>query len=560
MKLRFSNRFTNELPADPVEGKHNREVRQACYSVVPPTPTSSPTLIAFASEVADQLGLTDADLTSQTFINVMTGNELLPGMLPHAACYGGHQFGNWAGQLGDGRAIALGEVQLAGGDHLTLQLKGSGPTPYSRGADGYAVLRSSVREFLCSEAMFNLGVPTTRALSLALTGDEVVRDMLYDGHPAPEPGAIVCRVAPSFLRFGSFELFSSRGEFIELRQLLDFSIRTDFPHLGAPSPKAYLAWFREVSTRTAELVVHWMRVGFVHGVMNTDNLSVLGLTIDFGPYGWVEDYDPGWTPNTTDRAQRRYRFGAQAKVAQWNLAQLGNAIYPIIAHGGNIESTDDDRLAEPDTETIEELQSIVTSFAKDYDAGFQLMMAAKLGLPDATQDADASAGSSEQTLTQQALAELITGVDTVLGLVETDMTIFYRCLAQVPIEALSDDDNDLVARIGQAHYVKNQVSDDVTTSVAAWLREYLTVAKRMGLSDSDRRDAMNLVNPKFVLRNYLAQLAIDAAETGDYSLIHELQLVLKRPYDEQPEFEHLAAKRPDWARTRVGCSQLSCSS
>ena len=251
-------------------------------------------------------------------------------MQPYAANYGGHQFGHWAGQLGDGRAITLGETINAAGERWELQLKGAGPTPYSRSADGRAVLRSSIREFLCSEAMHHLGVPTTRALSLVATGEAVVRDMFYDGHPKPEPGAIVCRVAPSFIRFGNFELPASRGDNALLRQLADFCIRRDFPELRG---RRRAALRRVVRRRSASaprvMVAHWMRVGFVHGVMNTDNMSILGLTIDYGPYGWVDNYDLDWTPNTTDAHGRRYRFGWQPKIAHWNLARLAQALSPL---------------------------------------------------------------------------------------------------------------------------------------------------------------------------------------------------------------------------------------
>jgi len=302
-----------------------RQVEHACYSFVKPTVVKDPKLVVFSSEMAEQLGLTKDECISATFPKVFSGNELLEGMAPYAQCYGGHQFGHWAGQLGDGRAINLAEVLDQHNQIQVLQLKGAGPTPYSRTADGLAVLRSSVREFICSEAMHHLGVPTTRALSLVTTGEEVVRDMFYDGHPEAEPGAIVCRVAPSFLRFGSYELFASRGDIETLRTLADYTIRHHFSHLGEPSVETYIKWFDEVCQSTAKMIVEWMRVGFVHGVMNTDNMSILGLTIDYGPYGWLEPYDPNWTPNTTDASGRRYRFGHQGQIAQWNLVQLANA-------------------------------------------------------------------------------------------------------------------------------------------------------------------------------------------------------------------------------------------
>ncbi|MDP9144186.1 MAG: protein adenylyltransferase SelO family protein, partial [Actinomycetota bacterium] len=275
--LPFDNTFVRVLPGDPEPDNHRRTVRGACFSRVRPTPVPAPKLLAWSPEVAALLGLPD-DVTGETaLIEALAGNRVLPGMDPYAACYGGHQFGNWAEQLGDGRAITLGELCPHGsraGARFELQLKGAGPTPYSRMGDGRAVLRSSIREFLCSEAMHHLGVPTTRALSLVATGEPVVRDMFYDGHAKPEPGAIVCRVAPSFLRFGNFELFMARGEHEVLRQLVDYAITTHFPELAEGTslgPAVYAAWFAEICRRTAVMVAHWMRVGFVHGVMNTDN-------------------------------------------------------------------------------------------------------------------------------------------------------------------------------------------------------------------------------------------------------------------------------------------------
>ena len=332
--LRFDNAFVRELPGDPEQGPRLRQVDGALYSRVDPTPVAAPRLLAHSAEMAATLGFSATDVAAPEFAELFGGNALLDGMQPYAANYGGHQFGNWAGQLGDGRAISLGEVINAAGERWELQLKGAGLTPYSRGADGRAVLRSSVREFLCSEAMHHLGVPTTRALCLVDTGEAVLRDMFYDGHAAPEPGAIVCRVAPSFIRFGNFELPTSRGDVALLRQLVDFTIRRDFPELGGEGEALYAAWFAQVCERTARMVAHWMRVGFVHGVMNTDNMSILGLTIDYGPYGWVDNYDPDWTPNTTDAQRRRYRFGQQPNVAWWNLSCLAGALAPLFDGSG----------------------------------------------------------------------------------------------------------------------------------------------------------------------------------------------------------------------------------
>ena len=531
--LNFDNRFVRELPADPDAGNRLRQVHRACYSRVRPTPVAAPQLVAYSAEVAALLDLTPADCESEEFAQVFSGNRVLPDMDPYACCYGGHQFGSWAGQLGDGRAINLGEIVNRRGQRWALQLKGAGPTPYSRQADGLAVLRSSLREFLCSEAMHHLGVPTTRALSLLLTGEQVTRDMFYDGHPRAEPGAVVCRVAPSFTRFGSFEIFASRNQIEPLQQLVDYTIRTDFPQLGEPSPAVYRQWFEEICRRTAAMIVHWMRVGFVHGVMNTDNMSILGLTIDYGPYGWLEGYDPDWTPNTTDAATGRYRFGNQPRIALWNLARLGSALFPLIGQ------------AEP-------LEAALQNYADAYQQGWQEMMAQKLGLERFKPATD---------------LPLCAELENILRLTETDMTIFYRRLAELEPTADQDadpdvdrDDHRLLAPLLDAYYQPQDLSADHKRRIGDWLRSYLQRIARDGRGSGERRQRMNAVNPKYVLRNYLAQLAIDKAEAGDFSLVDELLQVLRHPYAEQPQYEKYAAKRPEWARHRAGCSMLSCSS
>jgi uncharacterized protein YdiU (UPF0061 family) len=527
-KLIFDNRFVRELPADPETDNSRRQVVGACYSRVLPIKTSQPQMVAYSREVAELLDLTPEDCESDDFLQVFSGNRLAAGMYPYATCYGGHQFGYWAGQLGDGRAINLGEVINSRGERWALQLKGAGPTPYSRMADGLAVLRSSIREFLCSEAMFHLGVPTTRALSLILTGEEVVRDMFYNGNPKPEPGAVICRVAQSFTRFGSFQIFTARRDIELLQKLADYTIRTDFPHLGEPSKEVYITWFEEVCRRTAEMIVHWQRVGFVHGVMNTDNMSILGLTIDYGPYGWLENYDPNWTPNTTDAAEHRYRYGNQPQIAFWNLGQLANAIYPLI-------------------EEVEPLQKAMAVYTQTFEQGWQNMMAGKLGF-------DAYEPATDD--------ELISELSTLLQLVETDMTIFYRNLAKLDtlIEPDNASDEILMTSFSEAFYVPEQLTGEYKTRMANWLRRYIKRVYADGSPNKVRREKMNTVNPKYVLRNYMAQLAIDKAEQGDFSMVNDLLEVLRHPYDEQPGKEEFAAKRPDWARQRAGCSMLSCSS
>ncbi len=531
-ELQFDNRFVRELPADPIDDNYRRQVTGACYSFVSPTKVRAPQLVCAAKEVADLIELNHSEFNSNLFTQVFSGNELLRGMQPFACCYGGHQFGNWAGQLGDGRAINLGEVKNAQGENWTLQLKGAGPTPYSRTADGLAVLRSSVREFLCSEAMHHLGAPTTRALSLVLTGEQVRRDMFYDGNPQWEPGAIVCRVAQSFTRFGSFEIFSARNDIDVLRQLVDFTIRSDFPHLISANNEinrdVYVQWFEEVCVRTAKMISHWMRVGFVHGVMNTDNMSILGLTIDYGPYGWLEAYDPDWTPNTTDAQGKRYRYINQPQVALWNLAQLGNAIYPLV-------------------DAVEPLQVALNAYRHRYSEQWQADMVNKLGF---------------QSFNEDDLA-LIDELHRVLELTETDMTIFYRLLANLDISLLTNsDDKALIDVVKLAYY--SEPSEEAFAAMANWLRHYLARVQQdyvvHGEPHEQRKLRMNRTNPKYVLRNYMAQQAIDKATEGDYSEVQLLLELLRKPYNEQPEFERYFAKRPEWARTKAGCSMLSCSS
>ena len=531
--LHFDNTLVRELPGDPETGLRRRQVAGAVWSRVAPTPVQAPALLAHSREVAAELGWSADDVGGDHFARVFGGNALLPGMDPVATVYGGHQFGHWAGQLGDGRAITLGECITGTGGRRELQLKGAGPTPYSRTADGRAVLRSSVREFLCSEAMHHLGVPTTRALSLVATGDAVVRDMFYDGRPEAEPGAIVCRVAPSFLRFGHFELPSARGDVALLRQLADFCIWRDFPHLlgqdaqaplqqlratGAFDQALYGRWFAEICRRTAETVAHWMRVGFVHGVLNTDNMSILGLTIDYGPYGWIDDFDPDWTPNTTDAEGRRYRFGWQPRVAHWNLARLAQALSPLF-------------------QGVEELQAGLDAYATRYEEADRANIAAKLGFA-ACLDGDVARMQSLHGLLQSAQA---------------DMTLFFRGVADI------DPDAPTLEVLAPAFY-DAALRERQTPALLDWLQGYARRLRDEGGDDAARRARMRAANPRYVLRNYLAQEAIDRATGGDPSGVSELLEVMRRPYDDQPGREAYAARRPEWARTKAGCSMLSCSS
>ncbi|WP_448101681.1 protein adenylyltransferase SelO [Luteibacter jiangsuensis] len=514
--LRFDNAFVRELPADPETANVPRQVTGAAFSWVEPTPVPEPAIVAVSDDVASMLGVS---ASAPDFAQVLAGNARWPGMTGYAMAYGGHQFGHWAGQLGDGRAIGLGEVLTERHGRQELQLKGAGRTPYSRGADGRAVLRSSIREFLCSEAMHHLGIPTTRALSLVTTGEAVVRDVMYDGHPAPEPGAIVCRVAPSFVRFGSFELPSSRGDTELLRRLVDFTIAMHFPEAAAwPGEEGYAAFFGDVCERTAVLMAHWMRVGFVHGVMNTDNMSILGLTIDYGPYGWIDDFDPDWTPNTTDRTHRRYRFGQQPQVGYWNLQRLAQALSPLFAD-------------------VAPLQAGLNRYVETFETTDAAFSAAKLGL-------------ARQMPGDEELVSDLRGLLRAGGM---DMTLFYRDLATLDLASPH------VGSVAAAFY-DDAGRDAVEEPLSAWLRRYAERVRADESAEESRLSLMHAGNPRYVLRNYLAQQAIDRAEQGDDSGIHELLDALRRPYDEQPGRELLAGRRPDWARERVGCSMLSCSS
>jgi uncharacterized protein YdiU (UPF0061 family) len=503
--IAFDASFVRELPADPVLTNIPRPVKDATYTRVEPTPVVAPRLLAWSDDLGEYLGIARPAQTGPA-VEILGGNRIAGGMHPYAARYGGHQFGHWAGQLGDGRAITLGEVTAIDGTRHELQLKGAGKTPYARTADGRAVLRSSLREFLCSEAMYYLGVPTTRALSLVATGEMVIRDMFYDGNPAPEPGAVVCRVSPSFIRFGNFQIHAAHNELETLKRLTDYVLRHYYA--GCDSP----AFFREVCRRTALLMVDWMRLGFVHGVMNTDNMSILGLTIDYGPYGWLEGYDPLWTPNTTDAHSRRYAYGQQPHIAQWNLVRLAEALLPLV---------------EKDA-----LEQGLALYAETFNRGWQRAFVEKLGL--------ASWKTEDEDLVREMFAALSEA--------ETDFTLFFRNLAAVSLEQPS------LEPLRRAFY-----DDAPRPRLEAWLERYAARARAEGERDT-RAARTNRVNPKYVPRNYLAQQAIDAMENGDASVLERLMNVLQRPYDEQPEHDALAERRPEWARHRAGCSALSCSS
>jgi uncharacterized protein YdiU (UPF0061 family) len=481
-------------------------VRRHAYGTdLPAQPFPEPHWVATSADCAALLGFPAdwAQRADWAAIDVLTGRASWPGTRSMATVYSGHQFGVWAGQLGDGRALLLGEWQPAGsGASFELQLKGAGRTPYSRMGDGRAVLRSSIREFLCSEAMHALGVPTTRALAVAGSGLPVMRE-------TPETGAIVTRVAPSFLRFGHFEHFAHSGQHDALRRLVDFTIETYFPGLrdGAGGLDALHAWLAEVVRRTAAMVAHWQAVGFAHGVMNTDNMSILGLTIDYGPFGFLDGFDPMHICNHSD-TQGRYAFARQPNVAWWNLHALGHALRPLVA--------------DPDAT----LPPVLDRFADDFTAAYSDHMRAKLGLELAEPE--------DKALLDDFLA--------LLAAERVDHTIAFRALAAF----------DRGAGATPAA-LRDQLID--RGAADAWGARYLRRLERETRDDAARQDAIRRANPKYVLRNHLAQAAIERAAAGDFAEVRQLHELLRRPYDEQPGLERYAALPPDWARhIEVSCS------
>jgi len=378
--------------------------------------------------------------------------------------------------------------------------------------------------------MHHLGIPTTRALSLVATGEDVARDMFYDGNPAMEPGAIVCRVAPSFLRLGHFEIHASEDEPDLLAKLFEYAVATHYPHIpaNARDEAAVLAFFDEVATRTARTIVGWQRVGFVHGVMNTDNLSILGLTIDYGPYGFLEPYEPDWTPNTTDAQRRRYRYGNQPSIAVWNLARFAESLLPLFAGGGS-----DERAAE-------QLTAALSRCAKGMLSDLSSMIGKKMGIDASPDDAP---------LIQEGLS--------ILEGHAGDFTLFFRGLGDVAaMEGAGERERALA--LDPVFYASRD--DEKRAALAAWLRKLAARWAEDGRPGGARREAMHRENPAYVPRNWLAQEAIDAATAGDLAPLHRLLDVLKRPYETQEGAARFAEKRPAWAERKAGCAMLSCSS
>ncbi|MGA7180880.1 MAG: YdiU family protein [Thiobacillaceae bacterium] len=482
-KLHFDNRF-----ARLTEHFHTR---------LQPTAVPNPYVISANPQGAALIGLDPAEMNKPEFVDAFAGNRPLPGSEPLAALYSGHQFGHYVSQLGDGRAILLGEAINASSERWEIQLKGAGKTPYSRGGDGRAVLRSSIREYLCSEAMHGLGIPTTRALCLIGTDMPVYRE-------EDETGALVTRLSPSFIRFGSFEVFFYRNQHEQLKTLADFTIGHYFPH-HAGKPDAYDRWLQEVVERTARLMAQWQAVGFCHGVMNTDNMSILGLTLDYGPYGFMEAFDPGYICNHSDESGR-YAYDQQPDIGAWNCTCLAQALTPLIG--------------------VEAAKSAIGAYPRAFTDHYIALMAAKLGLEP-----------------EQDVIDILIRLLQVLAQNKVDYTLFFRQLCEFDMTegAINSPIRD--------RFVDRERFD-------AWGKDYAALLRKQGRPQAQRQTKMKSVNPKYILRNYLVEIAIrKAADEKDYSEVNRLLAIMQSPFDQQPEFSDYAREPPDWGKhIEVSCS------
>ena len=511
MKLELiTQKFTKLFPGDLSGNTMQRQTPDLMFCSVKPADFINTELIDFNEDLSVEIGL--GNLESDK--DFLAAQNLPDNIETYATAYAGHQFGNWAGQLGDGRAIYAGEIQN-GNKQTEIQWKGAGATPYSRNADGRAVLRSSIREYLMSEAMFHLGVPTTRALSLSKTGEDVIRDIQYSGNPQKEQGAVVVRTAESFLRFGHFELLSARKQDDLLKELADYAIDNFFPEVQSKNNSTkYIDWFQAICDRTLKMIIDWYRVGFVHGVLNTDNMSVLGLTIDYGPYSVMDGYDLEFTPNTTDLPGRRYAFGKQGQISHWNLATLANAIFPLI-------------------NDAEVLEKILDDFGKQFWVKHDKMLANKFGFDEVLKEDEKFFTEWQQTMQDLTLdytlffQQLEKPVSEIK--IEDFSNSFYRSLNEIEVKKLSD----LIEKY-QARKFKNNITE------------------------TESLELMSKTNPKFILRNYLLFEAIQEAENGNYEMFFKLKKALENPYENLfPEFNK---KRPSKYDNQTGSSQLSCSS
>ena len=479
-KLTFDNTWFRELTG--------------CYTALTPTPLTGGRLLYHNAPLAASMGL-DVALFTGDGHDVWHGAALLPGMQPLAQVYSGHQFGVWAGQLGDGRGILLGEQRLEDGSKLDWHLKGAGLTPYSRMGDGRAVIRSSVREFLASEALHHLGIPTTRALTLSIGDEPVYRE-------TPERGAMLMRISPSHLRFGHFEHFFYSQQQDKVQQLADYAIRHHWPHLTEDAER-YQLWFTDVVLRTARLIALWQSVGFAHGVMNTDNMSILGLTIDYGPFGFLGDYQPDYICNHSDY-QGRYSFENQPMIGLWNLNRLAHALSGLM--------------------TTEQLKQALSVYEPELMRVWGERMRAKLGL------LTAESGDNE------ILTELL----ALMTKEHSDYTLTFRLLSETQQAESRSPLRD--------EFIDREAFD-------GWYQRYRARLLQEEVPDASRQAVMKSANPAVVLRNYLAQQAIDEAERGEQGALARLHQALQQPFSDQTAAEY-RQRPPDWGKTL----EVSCSS
>jgi serine/tyrosine/threonine adenylyltransferase len=468
------------------------------YSRTNPTPLSRPYLVSFNAKAAELIDLCAQEAERDEFAHFFIGNHILPGSEPLAMLYAGHQFGHFVPQLGDGRALLLGETRNRAGECWDIQLKGSGPTPFSRSGDGRAVLRSSIREYLCSEAMHGLGIPTTRALCIVGSDDEVYRETI-------ESAAVVTRIAESFVRFGSFEVFYHRGQHDQVRELADYVIARHFSHLLNDDDK-YARFLYEVMERTARLMAQWQSVGFSHGVMNTDNMSILGLTFDYGPFGFMETYNPGYICNHSDHAGR-YAYDQQPQIGLWNLSALAQALIPLVP--------------------VADAEQVLEAYGDVFSVHYVELMCGKMGLT--------YAGLQDFAVIEPLLEMMHAS--------QLDYTNLFRSLGK--FNPAAGESNSIL----RDQFVDRAAFD-------RWAEKYRVRLQAETATDEERKAAMARVNPKYVLRNYLAQAAIGKAEKErDYSEVDVLLRLLAHPFDEHPDMESYAAPAPEWARhIEVSCS------
>jgi len=466
------------------------------YEVVDPLPLPDPRLVALNPDAAALIDLDPALTTNEELALYLSGGRRIPGAEPLAMLYAGHQFGTWVPRLGDGRAVLLGEVRNMRGEKWDLHLKGSGPTRFARGGDGRAVLRSVIREYLASEAMFGLGIPTTRGLAIVASSLLVQRERA-------EPAAALLRMAQSHVRFGSFEVLADRGEVPLLRALVDHVIAQHYPqHEGK-----YPAWLREVAVRTARLIASWQAVGFTHGVMNTDNMSILGLTLDYGPYGFIEAFDPGFVPNHSDH-EGRYAFDQQPTIGLWNLARLAEALLPLMSR--------------------DEAEAAIGAYRPAFEHHLGLRLRAKLGLAESRPED----------------AAMIAALFRLLQASQADHTRFFRALGEFSVQT-----GDIPSAL------RREVGDDA--ALAEWLGTYRDRLALERSRDPERQARMARVNPAYVLRNWLAERAIRrAVDESDYSEIERLRELLRFPFSDRPDAAEYSASAPEWARSLT----ISCSS